>query len=77
MAYQVEEAVENRLESIITLLVLPGTIQLTPLGKLMILMQDSQVTGGYSRIFQLSGNSINLLSQKIFGDKFRLKCVDE
>lgn len=51
MAYQVEEAVENRLESIITSLVLNETIQLTPSGKLLILMRDCQVTGGYSRIF--------------------------
>lgn len=51
MAYQVEEAVENRLESIITSLVLPETVQLTPSGKLLILMRDCQVTGGYSRIF--------------------------
>lgn len=76
MAYQVNERIDNKLESIITSIVLPGTIQLTPSGRLLILMRDCQVTGGYSRILQVSEQSINHLSQKIFGDKFRFKCID-
>ncbi|QTY27244.1 biotin-dependent carboxyltransferase family protein [Flavobacterium sp. CS20] len=64
MAYQFDEVFENRLESINSTPVMPGVVQLTPEGKLMILMRDAQVTGGYPRIFQLSENSINLLSQK-------------
>ena len=43
---------------------MPGTVQLTPQGKLIILMRDAQVTGGYPRIFQLTEQSINILSQK-------------
>lgn len=76
MAYQVNELIPNKLDSIITGLVLPGTIQLTPFGKLLFLMRDSQTTGGYPRILQLSEHSINHLAQKTFGDKFRLKCID-
>lgn len=76
MAYQVNELVLNKLDSIITGLVLPGTVQLTPSGKLLFLMRDGQTTGGYPRILQVSEHSINHLSQKIFGDKFRLKCID-
>ena len=76
MVYQVNENFENNIKSIITSHVLPGTVQLTPSGKLLILMRDCQTTGGYPRILQVSEASINQLSQKIFGQKFRFKCVD-
>ncbi|WCO00417.1 5-oxoprolinase subunit C family protein [Psychroserpens ponticola] len=76
MAYHVNETLENTIEPIITSLVLPGTVQLTPSGKLMILMRDCQTTGGYPRILQVSEAAINHLSQKGFGEKFRLKCID-
>jgi len=77
MAYQCNETVENDLQSIITTLVLPGTVQLTPSGELMILMRDCQTTGGYPRIFQLSESSINRLAQKKTGDEFRFKMVNK
>ncbi|RRO12563.1 5-oxoprolinase subunit C family protein [Flavobacteriaceae bacterium 14752] len=64
MAYQFEDILKNQLEGINSVPVMPGVVQLTPEGKLMVLMRDAQVTGGYPRIFQLSENSINLLSQK-------------
>lgn len=64
MAYQLEEVVENQLSAIITSFVLPGTVQLTPSGKLIVLMKDCQTTGGYPRVLQLSEHSMNLLSQK-------------
>ena len=76
MAYQVNETLTNKIESIITSLVLPGTVQLTPSGKLLILMRDCQTTGGYPRVLQVSEQSVNQLSQKIFGGKFRFKCID-
>jgi len=64
MAYQFEETFKNQLKGINSVPVMPGVVQLTPEGKLVVLMRDAQVTGGYPRIFQLSENSINLLSQK-------------
>lgn len=77
MAYQVTETIENHLEPIITSPVLPGTIQITPSGQLMLLMRDCQTTGGYPRIFQLSEMAMNRLSQKIPGQKFRFKVFME
>ena len=68
MAYQLAEPLENHLEPIITSSVLPGTIQLTPSGKLIILMRDCQTTGGYPRVLQLKESSINILAQKFTGD---------
>lgn len=75
MAYQVNETIRNSIKPIITSLVLPGTVQLTPSGKLLFLMRDCQTTGGYPRVLQVSEDSINHLAQKIFGEKFRLKCI--
>lgn len=76
MAYQLEETLDNSLEPIITSLVLPGTVQLTPSGKLIILMRDCQTTGGYPRVLQLKESSINVLAQKFTNAKVKFKLVD-
>lgn len=75
MGYQMEETTIMHNNSIITSPVLPGTIQLLPSGKIIILMKDAQTTGGYPRIFQLTDFSISILAQKKTGDKiqFQLK----
>ncbi|MBC8756470.1 biotin-dependent carboxyltransferase family protein [Kordia sp. YSTF-M3] len=75
MAYQLNELVTNDFPSIITSAVLPGTIQLTPSGKLIILMKDCQTTGGYPRILQLDQKSISILSQKHTGDSIYFKML--
>ena len=68
MGYQLTEKLKNNLSPIITSLVLPGTVQLTPSGVLIILMRDCQTTGGYPRILQLSESAINILAQKTSKD---------
>ncbi|WP_420573776.1 biotin-dependent carboxyltransferase family protein [Kordia sp.] len=68
MAYQLNEIIENNFPSIITSAVLPGTIQLTPSGKLIVLMKDCQTTGGYPRILQLEEKSMIKLAQKYTRD---------
>lgn len=68
MAYQLVELLENNIKPIITSLVLPGTVQLTPSGKLIVLMRDCQTTGGYPRVLQLKEYSIDALSQKLAGN---------
>jgi biotin-dependent carboxylase-like uncharacterized protein len=67
MAYQLNQVIKNNLPSIITSIVIPGTVQLTPSGKLIILMLDCQTTGGYPRILQLADDAIHILSQKFTG----------
>lgn len=69
MAVQLTQTLENTLEPIITGPVVPGTVQLTPSGKLIVLMRDCQTTGGYPRILQLTEGGINALSQKLPGDR--------
>ena len=76
MAYQLNPNLENDLPSILTSPVLPGTVQLTPSGKLIVLMRDCQTTGGYPRVLQLSEKGINLLSQKKEGDRLQFQLID-
>lgn len=70
MGYRLNESINNNFPSILTSAVLPGTVQLTPSGKLIVLMRDCQVTGGYPRILQLTEYAICKLSQKNTKEKF-------
>jgi len=67
---RLEESIKNDLPSMLTSAVLPGTVQLTPSGKLIVLMRDCQVTGGYPRVLQLTNAAIDILAQKTTGDQF-------
>ncbi|WP_439129770.1 biotin-dependent carboxyltransferase family protein [Polaribacter sp.] len=71
MGFRLNESIENELPSILTSAVLPGTVQLTPSGKLIVLMRDCQVTGGYPRILQLKDNAISKLAQKSLSQKIK------
>ncbi len=76
MAYHLEETLQNNLKPIITSAVLPGTVQLTPSGKLIILMRDCQTTGGYPRVLQLKESSIDVLAQKFTGNSLSFSLKD-
>ena len=71
MACQLQPSIEGISTNVITSATLPGTVQLTPAGTLIILMRDGQTTGGYPRILQLDAASLNLMGQKRFGDPVR------
>jgi len=75
MAYQLNEVIASHEVSMLTSATLPGTVQLTPAGKLIVLMWDGQTTGGYPRILQLSDRAIAILSQKREGAKISFKLV--
>lgn len=75
MAYQLNEMISGHDFSMLTSATLPGTIQLTPAGKLIILMKDGQTTGGYPRILQLSDKAISILAQKKYGDSISFQLV--
>ncbi|HET8736751.1 MAG TPA: biotin-dependent carboxyltransferase family protein [Pricia sp.] len=68
MAYKLEQPLPGHKVSMLTSATLPGTIQMTPSGQLIILMKDGQTTGGYPRILQLSDKAISILAQKKFRD---------
>ena len=76
MAYNLEEKVQTGIKSIISSPVLPGSVQLTPSGKIIILHRDCQTTGGYSRILQLTENSLNNLSQLKSGEKIKFNLIN-
>ena len=75
MAYQLEELLPNNLEPILTSGVLPGTVQLTPSGKLIVLMRDCQTTGGYPRVLHLKEEALAVLGQKKFMDQIIFKLL--
>ncbi|AWH74554.1 allophanate hydrolase [Dokdonia sp. Dokd-P16] len=72
MAIQLVETLPNALKSIYTSPVIPGTVQLTPSGKLIILMNDCQTTGGYPRVLQVVASDFNKLAQMQQGSQFLL-----
>ena len=76
MAYQLQPLVQNDLKPILTSPVLPGTVQLTPSGQLIVLMRDCQTTGGYPRVLQFTEKSINILSQKTTGNYLNIRLND-
>lgn len=75
MAYQINETISGHTISMLTSATLPGTVQLTPSGKLIVLMKDGQTTGGYPRILQLSDNAICVLAQKMAMEQFTFKLI--
>ena len=77
MAFYLEEKIESQLPQIWTAPVLPGTVQCTPDGSLIILMRDAQVTGGYPRLFQLTEGALQLLAQKTTRASLQFKFLPE
>ncbi|TVZ59522.1 biotin-dependent carboxylase-like uncharacterized protein [Flavobacteriaceae bacterium MAR_2010_105] len=76
MGYQLEEQVKNELPSILTSPVMPGTVQLTPSGNLIVLMRDGQTTGGYPRVLQLKETAINSLAQAYKGKLLQFELIN-
>ena len=76
MGIQLEELVPNQLEDLPTNPVFPGTVQLTPGGKIIVLMRDAGVTGGYPRILHLTEDGQSKLAQKRVGDPIRFQLLD-
>mgnify|MGYP003575297185 CR=1 FL=1 len=65
MAYELEGPQISRLntQELLSSVVAPGTIQATGDGKLMLLMADCQITGGYPRILQVIAVDLPLCAQ--------------
>jgi len=76
MAYNLKENLKDEIKSIISSPVLPGSVQLTPSGKIIILHRDCQTTGGYPRILQLSISSLNHLSQIKSNEKIKFSLIN-
>ena len=77
MAYNLDEKAQIGIKSIISSPVMPGSVQLTPSGKIIILHRDCQTIGGYPRILQLDTNSLNNLSQLKSNDKIKFSLITQ
>ncbi|WP_335966110.1 biotin-dependent carboxyltransferase family protein [Galbibacter sp. PAP.153] len=77
MACQLKQQLYPHKYSILTSSTLPGTVQFTPSGKLIILMKDAQTTGGYPRILQLTAKAIALLAQKKTHEEILFSLVEQ
>ena len=75
MAFNLKEKIQAGTTSIISSPVIPGTVQLTPSGQMIILHRDCQTSGGYPRILQLDEKSLNNLAQLRIGDKIKFEIV--
>ncbi len=69
MGIQLVELLFNDLNEMITSPVLPGTVQLTSSGKMILLMRDCQTTGGYPRILTIRKESLDDVAQLSIGAK--------
>ena len=76
MGIQLEELIPNQLEDLPTNPVFPGTVQLTPGGRIIVLMRDAGVTGGYPRILHLSEDGQSQLAQKKVGEPIRFQLME-
>jgi len=63
MGYQIKGGLPTNHFSFPSSFVLPGTVQLTPEGSLLVAMADGQVTGGYPRILFLETPEAAKLAQ--------------
>jgi antagonist of KipI len=70
MGYQLDGGEIKRLkkQELLSTAVVPGTIQVTNNGKLILLMADCQTTGGYPRIAQVAAVDMPLCAQLKPGD---------
>jgi len=64
MAVFLDHSAPLTAREILTGPVQPGIVQLTPSGRVIVLMRDAQTTGGYARILQLSERALNTLAQR-------------
>jgi antagonist of KipI len=60
---------------IISSAVTQGTVQLTPVGEMIILMADAQTIGGYPRILQVVAADLPILAQKKPGDQIQFQFI--
>jgi biotin-dependent carboxylase-like uncharacterized protein len=69
MGLRLVEPIETHYNSMISAGVLPGTIQWTPSGQLIILHRDAQTTGGYPRVAIISTIDLDRLAQLRPGER--------
>jgi len=59
--------------SLLTSPVVPGVVQLTPDGQIIVLLRDAQTTGGYPRVLVVSEKGMNQLGQMGGGSEIKFR----
>lgn len=79
MGYNLEGPALNRLrkDELLSTAVMPGTIQVTGNGSMILLMADCQTTGGYPRIAQVAAVDMPLCAQLKPGDTIYFKEITQ
>lgn len=77
MGYQLQGQTVERMEKteLLSTAVVPGTIQVSNDGSLILLMADSQTTGGYPRIAQVAAVDLAICAQLKPGDSFSFSAI--
>ena len=75
MGYQLSASGRFNAPKLLSQLVLPGMVQLTPGGKLLVATADCQVTGGYLQVLQLTPKALDVLVQKAEGEKLTFRNI--
>lgn len=68
MGYRIDSDLQQSWPEMFSSAVLPGTVQATPSGQLLVATADCQVSGGYPRILMLDQEALSILSQKKTGE---------
>ena len=78
MGYRLEGKLKGyqALPELISSGVIPGTVQVTKSGQMVILMADAQTTGGYHRIAVVVQDDLDILAQCRPGEEIRFRLND-
>ena len=76
MGYRLSSELKNDFCNLSSKVVIPGIVQLTPGGEIIIATADCQVTGGYLQILLLTEDSLSNLVQKPEGSEVKFRLLD-
>lgn len=76
MGYRLTSKLKNNFYNLMSKVVIPGIVQFTPGGEIIIATADCQVTGGYLQILILNDDSLSKLVQKSEGSKVKFRLLE-
>ena len=75
MGYRLSSTIVVAAPQLLSQLILPGMVQLTPSGELLIATADCQVSGGYLQVLFLSEEALAVLVQKREGEQLTFRNI--
>ena len=77
MGYRLTSKLKNDFYNLKSKIVIPGIVQFTPGGEMIIATADCQVTGGYLQILLLTDDSLSKLVQKSEGSEVKFMLLEK